>query len=347
MPICWKLLPPYDNLAKVNTSGKRIWINLNDIARPAAQVRGDELQESRLFRILYYLLDKGRATAPELAEKFEVSVRTIYRDVDAISSAGIPVYVTTGRNGGIQFLDNYVLDRSFFSDSEKLEILSALQSLSAVQYPEVDTILKKIGAVFQTGLTHWIDVDFSRWGSIAESENRLFRQLKQAIFESREITFEYHNSAGDNGKRNVYPHQLVYKDKAWYLYAFCPLRDENRLFRLSRIKNLILTEIHFERKTDTDQYHSLFPTPEEIGSLIDLELEFTLDVGYRLFDTLDDTAITQHENGYTVKLTLPENNWLYDFLMSFGDRVTIIQPESVRQLLKEKHEAARKHHTGE
>lgn len=305
------------------------------------------MQESRLFRILYYLLDKGRATAPELAEKFEVSVRTIYRDVDAISSAGIPIYVTTGRNGGIQFLDNYVLDKSFFSDSEKLEILSALQSLSAVQYPEVDTILKKIGAVFQTGLTHWIDVDFSRWGSIAESENSLFRQLKQAIFESREITFEYHNSAGDNGKRNVYPHQLVYKDKAWYLYAFCLLRDENRLFRLSRIKNLILTETHFERKTDTYQYHSLFPTPEEIGSLIDLELEFTLDVGYRLFDTLDDTAITQHENGYTVKLTLPENNWLYDFLMSFGDKVTIIQPKSIRQTLKAKHEAARNHHTGE
>ena len=92
------------------------------------------MQESRLFRILYYLLDKGHATAPELAEKFEVSVRTIYRDVDAISSAGIPIYVTTGRNGGIQFLDDYVLNKSFFSDSEKLEILSSLQSLSAVQY---------------------------------------------------------------------------------------------------------------------------------------------------------------------------------------------------------------------
>lgn len=72
------------------------------------------MQESRLFRILYYLLDKGHATAPELAEKFEVSVRTIYRDVDAISSAGIPIYVTTGRNGGIRFLDDYVLDKSFF-----------------------------------------------------------------------------------------------------------------------------------------------------------------------------------------------------------------------------------------
>ena len=182
---------------------------------------GDELQESRLFRILYYLLDKGRATAPELAEKFEVSVRTIYRDVDVMSSAGIPIYVTTGRNGGIQFLDDYVLDKSFFSDSEKLEILSGLQSLSAVQYPEVDTILKKIGAVFQTRLTDWIDVDFSRWGSVAENENRLFRLLKQAIFENREITFDYYNSSRDSGKRNVYPYKLVYKDKAWYLYAFC------------------------------------------------------------------------------------------------------------------------------
>ena len=308
---------------------------------------GDKLQESRLFRILYYLLDKGRATAPELAEKFEVSVRTIYRDVDVMSSAGIPIYVTTGRNGGIQFLDDYVLDKSFFSDSEKLEILSGLQSLSAVQYPEVDTILKKIGAVFQTRLTDWIDVDFSRWGSVAENENRLFRLLKQAIFENREITFDYYNSSRENGKRNVYPYKLVYKDKAWYLYAFCLLRNENRLFRLSRMKNLFLTEVHFERKTDIHQFHSVFPMPEEIGELIDLELEFTLDVGYRLFDTLDDAAIIEHENGYTVKLTLPENNWLYDFLMSFGDRVTIIQPESVRQSLKEKHEAARKHHTGE
>ena len=305
------------------------------------------MQESRLFRILYYLLDKGRATAPELAEKFEVSVRTIYRDVDAMSSAGIPVYVTTGRNGGIQFLDDYVLNKSLFSDSEKVEILSGLQSLSAVQYPEVDTILKKIGAVFQTRLTDWIDVDFSRWGSVAENENRLFRLLKQAIFENREITFDYYNSSRENGKRNVYPYKLVYKDKAWYLYAFCLLRNENRLFRLSRMKNLFLTEVHFERKTDIHQFHSVFPMPEEIGELIDLELEFALDVGYRLFDTLDDAAITEHENGYTVKLTLPENNWLYDFLMSFGDRVTIIQPESVRQSLKEKHEAARKHHTGE
>ena len=256
------------------------------------------------------------------------------------------IYVTTGRNGGIQFLDTYVLNKSFFSDSEKLEILSGLQSLSAVQYPEVDAVLNKLDAIFQIGLTDWIDVDFSRWGSVAENENRLFRQLKQSILENREITFDYHTSSGNSGKRNVYPYKLVYKDRAWYLYAFFVSQNENRLFRLSRIKNLILTEAHFERKADI-QYHSVFPKPEKIGALIDLELEFTLDVGYRLFDTLDDAAITKHKNGYTVKLTLPENNWLYDFLMSFGNKVTIIRPKSIRQTLKMKHEAARDHHKGE
>lgn len=87
--------------------------------------------------------------------------------------------------------------------------------------------------------------------------------------------------------------------------------------------------------------------PAEIANLIDLELEFTLDVGYRLFDTPDDTAIIKHENGYTVKLTLPENNWLYDFLMSFGDKVTIVRPKYIRQTLKVKHEAAREHYKGE
>ena len=206
--------------------------------------------------------------------------------------------------------------------------------------------MKKLGAIFQVGLTDWIDVDFSRWGSSAESENRLFRQLKQSILENREITFDYYNSAGDSGKRNVYPYKLVYKDKAWYLYAFCLSRNENRLFRLSRIKNLMMTEVQFERKTDI-QYHSVFPMPEEIGNLIDLELEFALDVGFRLFDTLDDTAIMKHENGYTVKITLPENNWLYDFLMSFGDKVTIIRPKAIRQTLITKLEAAREHHKGE
>ncbi len=289
-------------------------------------------------------MDKGRTTAPELAEKFEVSVRTIYRDVDAISSAGIPIYTTTGRNGGIQFLDGYVLDKSFFSDKEKQEILSGLQSLSAVQYPEIDDILRKLGAIFQIGLTDWIDVDFSRWGSIAENENLLFNQLKHAILERRKISFEYFNSSGTNQKHEALPQKLAYKDKSWYLYAFCLLHDDYRLFRLTRIKDLTLTEIYFE--DGPKEEHIIFPQPRDIGTIIDLELNFPLEVGYRLYDTLDDSAIIKHKNGYTVNFTLPENDWLYDFLMSFGDKVTIVRPQSIRKKIIEKYRAALEHYKG-
>lgn len=91
------------------------------------------MQESRLFKIVYHLLDKGQATASELAEKFEVSVRTIYRDIDVLSGAGIPVYTETGRNGGIYLMRDFVLDKAVLSEEEEREILAALQSVNAAQ----------------------------------------------------------------------------------------------------------------------------------------------------------------------------------------------------------------------
>lgn len=302
------------------------------------------MQESRLFQILYYLLERGHATAPELAEKFEVSVRTIYRDIDVLSGAGIPVYVTAGRSGGIRFLDGYVLDKSLFSDSEQQVILSGLQSLSAVQNPEEDAILRKLGAVFQTSITDWISVDFSRWGSAAEKENRLFREIKQAIFESRQISFDYYNSNGEHTSRDVHPGKLVYRDKAWYLYGFCLSREEYRLFRLTRIKNLSLTEQHFTRSME--KVGTVFPKVQDMGEPVELELECSLETGYKLFDILEDSAIRKQDDSYLVKLTLPENEWLYDFLLSFGSRVTVLRPESVRRRLTERCEAALNHHKG-
>ncbi len=163
------------------------------------------MQESRLFKIMYYLLDKGRATAPELAEKLEVSVRTIYRDIDRISSAGIPIYITTGRNGGIQLIDGYVLDRTMLSEKEKQEILISLQTLSATQYPNADDILSKLRALFGSINQNWIEVDFSRWGSTVECEKQLFQLLKNSILEKIHITFEYFNSDGKNMHRKVEP----------------------------------------------------------------------------------------------------------------------------------------------
>ena len=107
------------------------------------------MEQGRLFKIVYHLLDKGRATAPELAEKFEVSVRTIYRDLDAISAAGIPIYTVQGKGGGIFILPEFVLEKSLLTPQEKEQILMALQSLAAAEDSRTDELLTKLGGLFR------------------------------------------------------------------------------------------------------------------------------------------------------------------------------------------------------
>lgn len=122
------------------------------------------MQESRLFKIVYYLLDKGQATALELAEQFEVSVRTIYRDIDVLSGAGIPIYTQVGRNGGIHLMNDFVLDKVILSQEEKQEILTALQSINTAQNIHSNQTLQKLSAMFHLNSEDWLEIDFSRWG---------------------------------------------------------------------------------------------------------------------------------------------------------------------------------------
>ncbi len=121
----------------------------------------DYMKESRLFRIIYYLMENGKSTASELPKKLEVSVRTIYRDIDMISSAGVPIYVTTGINGGIQIADSFVLDRLLLSDKEKEDIITALKSVSIVDHHNSET-LSKLSVIFNKKSEDWLEVDFSR-----------------------------------------------------------------------------------------------------------------------------------------------------------------------------------------
>lgn len=303
------------------------------------------MSEGRLFKIIYYLLEKGRATAPELAEKFEVSIRTIYRDVDMLSSAGIPIYVTTGRKGGIQLMDHFVLHKSILSDREKQEILMGLQSLGAIQYQGAGDILTKLGAVFQTAQAKWIEADFSRWGTSRDNEQKAYQLLKQSILESRVISFTYYSSSGNRLQREAEPLKLFYKDRSWYLYAYCHLRLDNRLFRISRMKEITSTDERFTRQPETEG--PVFPIAEEIGTIIKIELHFPEKMAYRIYDIFDDHDITKVEKGYKVTASVPENQWLYEFIMSFGDQVDIISPQRLREKIINCCTRALQHHRKE
>ncbi len=204
------------------------------------------MTESRLFQIIYYLLNKGEATASELAEKFEVSVRTIYRDIDKLSGAGIPVYTTTGYKGGVHLDENFVLKKSLLSKEDMQNILMGIQSLSAVGFSQQDECLDKLRGLFQIQDTDWIEVDFSRWGCDAERERNTFGLLKQAIQQKRRIHFTYYSAQGESSYRKCLPMKLVFKDRAWYLRAYCLKRNAERLFRLSRIRELEMSAEYFE-----------------------------------------------------------------------------------------------------
>ena len=287
------------------------------------------MQESRLFKILYHLLDKGQATAPELAEKFEVSVRTIYRDIDALSGAGIPVYTEAGRNGGIHLLNDFVLDKAVLSEAEKQEILAALQSIHITRNMDGSRTLQKLSALFQLHSENWLEVDFSRWGNPGY-DNETFELLKSAVIRHRSVKLRYAGSYEEIRERTVQPYKLVYKAKAWYLQAFCTEKQDWRIFKLNRILELEALEEGFSQLNP--------PGPIETfeGEYPKVTLRFPKEMSYRVYDEFDKAQIQRQENGdLVVSANMPEDPWLIGFLLSFGTRVDILSPAHLKEAVAE------------
>lgn len=185
------------------------------------------MQINRLFEMVYLLLSKDNVTAGELAKHFEVSPRTIYRDVELLSSAGIPIYMTKGKGGGISLLPDFVLNKTVLTEDEKADILSALGAMDAVSPQKTDTAVKKLSSLFGSTDSDWVEVDFSGWAN-AEEESKVFTTLKNAILKKYAVEFLYHGS-GSNMQRVVEPLKLVFKGQGWYLYNLYRLDGEYRL----------------------------------------------------------------------------------------------------------------------
>lgn len=287
------------------------------------------MQESRLFKIVYHLLDKGQATAPELAEKFEVSVRTIYRDIDALSEAGIPVYAEAGRKGGIHLMDGFVLNKAILSEQEKQDILVALQSINTAQNAGSSQIAQKLSAVFQMNSENWLEVDFSRWGN-KEFDNEKFERLKLAVIHCKCVKIHYASSYEVISERIVQPCKLVYKAKAWYLKAFCTERQDWRIFKLNRILDLELLDDSFP--------HRNFPKSMGISEkeYNQITLRFPKEMAFRVYDEFDETQVQRQANGdLIVSANMPEDAWLIGFLLSFGTQVDILSPAYLKEVIAE------------
>ena len=286
---------------------------------------------NRLFEIIYLLLEKRTITAKELAAHFEVSVRTIYRDIDILASASIPIYFQRGKHGGIKLMDNYIMNKSLLSQKEQNEILYALQSLNATNYFNNDKTLSKLSAIFNQKADDWIKIDFSRYNN--DDDNTLFEKLKEAILTKQTVKFDYFNTKGKHSERTADPLTLWFKEKAWYLFAYCHKKNDIRQFKITRIKNLTLTNEYFEKTIKDFEINNKKNTVETIKIIVEIDKS----QAYRVYDEFSEENINKMENGnFEIIMEYPENEWVYGYLLSFGEHLKVKKPERIKKIMFEK-----------
>lgn len=281
---------------------------------------------NRLFEIVYILLQKKKVTAKELADRFEVSTRTIYRDIETLSMANIPIYASKGKDGGIGILDEYVLNRTILSEEEQNQILFALQSIKKVVGQEEEAVLSKLSTLFNKKVEDWIKIDFSNWDRDSEKEDR-FNKIKTAILNRKQIEFVYYNSNGEESKRIVEPLRIWFKDKSWYLVSYCTQKEDYRIFKISRMKEIRILDKTFERELPEEKKEENY----NLGS-ISLELEISKEMAYRVYDEFESEEISKNKKGdFIIKVEYPEGEWVYGFILSFGEYIKVLSPDKVKR----------------
>lgn len=287
------------------------------------------MKNNRLFGIIYLLLSKNTMTAKELAEYFEVSTRTIYRDIELLSELNIPIYMAKGKNGGIFLLDNYKFDKSLLTDEEQNQILFSLQGMNKLQIDSND-IYEKLKNIFSKDDGIWFDVDFSVWGK-SDTHNQVFKLIKNAILNKYVIEFSYFNSNGENTKRKVEPLKLCFRYNAWYLCGFDQDKNDYRFFKLMRIKDFKILDQTFDRTMNI--YSDKNDNPPIMVKLV---LQIDKCLAYRVYDEFDELEITNESKNFIVKVELPLNDWIYGYILSFGEHIKVLEPSYVKKEIIDK-----------
>lgn len=290
------------------------------------------MKENRYFQMIYLLLDKGQMTAPELADYFEVSIRTIYRDIDILSSAGIPIYATQGKGGGIAIQDSYVLKKSLLSEQEQKQILMALQGIRVLEDEQINMLLSKLSGVFQRQQGNWLEIDFSTWTKSGAGKHN-FQLLQSAIWKSRIVSFSYYSGKGEQTKRIIELHKLVFKTSDWYLYGYCTLRKDFRFFKLTRIRDLKLQDAEFMRETP----EHIFERSDEFEmKTVQVTLLFDAGMSHEVYEKFDEEVSEQEDGSLLVTTILPDNELLYSYVLSCRERVEVLSPPYVRDNVRKR-----------
>lgn len=285
---------------------------------------------NRLFEIIYLLMTHETITSNMLADKFEVSTRTIYRDVETLAEAGIPIYMSKGKGGGISILPSFVLDKTVLTDKEKENILVSLNAFKEVDLENDDTILKKIGGFFGDAYTDWIEIEFSHWYNCLE-EPLTFQKLKKAILSRKCVCFNYSNAKGLQSNREVEPLKLCFKGSAWYLYSFCKNKRDFRFFKLRRIKELKIINKNSTHLAPSKVLKSENTFNEEC---FNLKMKISSEFAYRVYEEFKHYKKLD-DGSFIAEIDFPKKEWVFYYVASFGADCEVLEPKEIRDKVRD------------
>lgn len=294
----------------------------------------------RLVSIIMVLLDKKRIGAQELADMFEVSPRTIYRDIDVINMAGIPIRGVSGVGGGFEIMQKYKIDKKVFSTADLSVLLMGLSSLSnMVRGDELVHALAKVKSFIPADRAKdielkvsQINIDLSPW-TVNRNIQPYLKIIKVALQESKLLSFEYVAHHGNKTARTAEPYQLVLKSSHWYLQGYCHKRKDFRLFRLSRMSNLQIQEETFTPRDYQKPQLDFADILETMQTKIKIRIHKSVMDRVLDFCTYEN-FLPDGDAHYIVSFPFIENEYYYDILFSFGDKCECLEPLHVRAEMK-------------
>ncbi|OZI12061.1 transcriptional regulator [Bacillaceae bacterium SAS-127] len=297
------------------------------------------MKVERLLTMIMILINRKKVKAQELADLFDVSVRTIYRDVDTLSCAGIPVISQQGSNGGISLMEGYRVDQQVLTKDELASLSVAIQSaLTSYEDPHAEAVLEKLTGVADETVRQSVDqvfIDLSPWGQNVVLKEQL-TLLKQAIESTHCVRFNYVASDGSITSRFIEPHTLVQKGRMWYVYGYCRLRENFRLFKIARMKDIVEAEELFEKKPLQLAELPWDKEWQQPQNLVHLMLSFDPQIVTTMEEMFGTERVDAERS--IVEVSLPENEWLYGYLLSFGHRIKVLEPYHISQIVRERAE---------
>ncbi len=294
-----------------------------------------------MLGILFELLSKKSVSATYLAEKYQVSPRSIYRYISCIEGAGVPIYTSRGNQGGFSIVDTFRFPSTFLT---KQELEQTVSTLSAIVESVPNKVLSEVINKLKSNVKNCVDdillksgnlvIDAGPWGDTVGYKNKL-SVVQKCIDECSILKIKYHDRNGTVTERDIFPHIIVFKQGLWYVYAYCTLRNTFRFFKIGRIEHAFITQEKFTRKPISPKDLPLnFWENNALSDKVVLEVEkkYLSDIE----EWLGIENVKQTEGKYFAEANLPYDGGLISKIMSYGDGIKVLSPQKLIDEIKTK-----------